>query len=85
MTEFASKSGRYREPDYPPGDMIAAETPNYPDEWTSDQRLTAYWYALGYGIKVRSTHAWHNVLADAERTADRHHRKVNTLIEGDGA
>jgi len=81
MPEYPTGPGRYREPEYPPGDLIAEETPNYPEEWTSDQRVAAYWFALGHGIKVRSTNAWHAVLADAERTADRHRRKVTTITE----
>lgn len=79
--EYATGAGHHHQPDYPPGDMYALETPNYPEDWTATQRLTAYWYALGHGIKVRSTHAWQAVLADAERTADRHRRKVTAIAE----
>jgi len=81
--EYAIGPGRRKDPDIPLGDFYALETPNYPEEWTRDQRLCAYWYALGHNIKVQSTHAWHAVLADAQRTADRHHRKVTATTENE--
>jgi hypothetical protein len=81
--EYVPGPGRYREPAIPPGDFYAYETPNYPPEWTRDQRLCAYWFALGHNIKVQSTHAWHAVLVDAERTAERHRRKVTAIRESE--
>ncbi len=56
-----------------PGDAFAApDPPPYPTEWTAEERLSAYWYAHGRGIQVRSTTGWNAVLADAQRTTGRH-------------
>lgn len=61
-----------------PGDAYAVtDPPPYPAEWTPEQRVGAYWYAHSRGIKPRTTDAWNAVLADAQRTADRHHERIN--------
>lgn len=83
MPDYATGPGRYQEPQHAPGDIFGVDTPNYPAEWNSEQRVAAYWYALSRDINVRSEHAWHAVLADAERTADRHRREVTDAQKGD--
>ena len=58
---------------HPYGDGMAAnEPPEYPAEWSAEERVSAYWYALNRGIRVRSSNAWESVLVDARRTAGRH-------------
>lgn len=60
-----------------PGDAVAElDPPPYPAEWNSEQRLSAYWYAHGRGIKVRSEKAWEAILADAERTTGRRRESI---------
>jgi hypothetical protein len=69
MTYFDRDGCAY---DYPGDAFASADPPPYPTEWTPEERVGAYWYALNYGITVRSTASWKAVLADAQRTAQRH-------------
>jgi hypothetical protein len=63
------------------GDTIAEpDHHNYPTEWTAEQRLTAYWFALGHNITASSTHAWHGILNAAQRDSERRHTKIRKLI-----
>ena len=57
-----------------------ADLPDYPDEWTPEQRLTAYWYATSRNIEIRNTDMWPAILADAERTAQRRHNKIAAIL-----
>jgi hypothetical protein len=74
MPDYAVGPGRHGEHFY--GDNLAEDEPPYPADWDSNQRLTAYWYAHGRSIKVRSTEAWRGVLIDAQRSAQRHQRNL---------
>jgi hypothetical protein len=63
-----------------PGDAIAKPVPpDYPAEFSSVQRLTAYWYAQTHHITVDGVNGWYGVLAAAERIAERRHAKVAQL------
>jgi hypothetical protein len=65
-----------------PGDAIAQPVPpDYPAEFTRDQRLTAYWYAQSHQITVDGINGWYGVLAAAERIAERRRQKVAQLIQ----
>ncbi len=69
-------------PEYTPsGRHIADEPPDYPDEWNSEQRLTAYWYANDprHRITVETTDEWRGVLIAANRIAERRHTKITEL------
>jgi hypothetical protein len=61
---------------YPGDAYAAADPPTYPENWTAQQRVGAYWYAHSRGIKPRTTEAWNAVLAGAQRTANRHHDRI---------
>jgi hypothetical protein len=49
-----------------PGDRFAApDHPEYPHNWTPEQRITAYWQGLASGFPSY-TSGWNGVLAQAE-------------------
>ena len=81
MPDYPTGPGRYAADINPyPGDALAADDPpTYPKDWTPEQRISAYWYAHGRGIQVRSTETWHQVLASAQRDTERHQRKVSAI------
>lgn len=56
-----------------PGDALAAEIAEYPRHWTPEQRVAAYWWALGHRINVRTTSGWDQVQRDLKAHAE--HRK----------
>lgn len=58
--------------EYPGDAFVEVDPPPYPAEWTAEERVSAYWYAHGREIKVRSTKGWYAVLTDAQRTTRRH-------------
>jgi hypothetical protein len=63
-----------------PGDANAApDMAEYPREWTSDQRLAAYWHALRLHALPRTTAGWEAVAKQlAEDTARRDALKVDS-------
>lgn len=63
-------------PYYPGDEIAAADPPEYPREWTTAQRLTAYWYAIRLKAMPTTTRGWLAILDQAEaehekRAADR--------------
>jgi hypothetical protein len=56
------------------------DPPDYPAEWTAQQRLTAYWHAVGHDITPNQTNSWHSILNQAENQADRRHTKISTIM-----
>lgn len=63
------------EPQHYPGDLKAApDLPPYPTEWTTQQRLAAYWHVIRERVTwPRATDNWRAVLNQAERKAERRH------------
>jgi hypothetical protein len=70
MTYFDGEGHGYTEKGEP---IVAVDAADYPLEWTSDERLAAYWFAHTRGFIPRTEDNWRNVLANAKRTAERHH------------
>jgi hypothetical protein len=62
-----------------PGDELAGQTAEYPREWTSEQRVAAYWWALGHRINVWTTAGWHQVQRDLQAHAGHRRRRLNHL------
>jgi hypothetical protein len=50
---------------------ISPEPPPYPDGWTADQRVAAYWHALNFTQFPGRTEGWHAVWKSLERERDR--------------
>ena len=60
------------EPSHYPGDEKAAPDPaDYPHDWTSDQRTSAYWYALQIHAIPTTTKGWHAI----EKQLEEHRAK----------
>jgi hypothetical protein len=55
------------------------ETAEYPREWTSEQRVAAYWWALGHRINVWTTAGWYQVQRDLQAHAGHRRRRLNHL------
>jgi hypothetical protein len=53
--------------------IVAADAAEYPPEWTSEERLAAYWFAHSRCITPLTEDNWRQLLANAKRTAERHH------------
>lgn len=58
-----------------------SEVPDYPPEWTAEQRVAAYWHAVYHTGFPAYTKDWHTVwkLAQREnnRTAQQESRKIS--------
>ncbi len=53
-----------------PGDLkIQRDPPDYPPEWDTQQRLTAYWAAINVGFP-NTTAGWYALLNQAHRHHD---------------
>jgi hypothetical protein len=64
-----------------PGDAKAApEHAAYPEDWTAEERLAAYWYAHRRSITVRNTNEWSGVRTRLEDDAERHKNHVNQIL-----
>lgn len=51
-----------------PGDSKGGELPDYPVEWTSEERLAAYWYLVkSRCTRPAKTENWHTILRIARR------------------
>jgi hypothetical protein len=48
----------------------ATDPPPYPHEWTTEQRLTAYWFALNNEAWPAYTSGWPAILQAAQRKHD---------------
>lgn len=48
------------------GASASSELPDYPDDWTSEQRLSAYWHTIDTGTRPATTKNWHTVLKAAQ-------------------
>jgi hypothetical protein len=57
------------EPDEAPQHNKSADIPDYPADWTREQRLCAYWHTVRTGTKPATTENWHTVLAAAKKNA----------------
>lgn len=55
------------DPEDRPQRNVAGELPDYPEEWDSEQRLTAYWYAVSTRSYPAITYNWHSILDAATR------------------
>lgn len=61
--------------------LVQPDPPDYPHNWTTEQRLAAYWHALAHAITVDTTTGWHGVLASADRHGERRHNKIAELTD----
>jgi hypothetical protein len=65
-----------------PGDALAApDLPPYPADWTSEQRVGAYWAALRMRVTPTSTNSWRAILTQAQKQ----HQKHTEILETEGA
>jgi hypothetical protein len=65
-----------------PGDAKAADDlPDYPREWTAEQRVGAYWAALRLNATPTNTNSWYAIV---EQAAERH-KKHTEILEAEGA
>jgi hypothetical protein len=56
-----------REQEHFPGDAKSApDAAPYPPEWTTEQRLTTYWYALRFHAVPHTTAGWRALLEQRE-------------------
>jgi hypothetical protein len=53
------------DPDDRPYRDVGGELPDYPAEWTSEQRLCGYWQAIRKRTYPATTDNWHTILATA--------------------
>lgn len=47
------------------------DTPEYPTEWDSGQRVAAYWHAVHHTGMPGNTKGWHSVLKSLLRESER--------------
>lgn len=59
-------------------DKAAPDPAPYPEDWTPEQRVSAYWYTLARGITVQTDTGWNAVLTQIEREHQRHHDLCKT-------
>lgn len=57
---------------YPGDEKAAPDPPDYPREWTVQQRLSAYWYARKLHAMPSTTKGWHAILDQLEQHEARH-------------
>lgn len=63
----------HREPAPPAGDEKAApDLPDYPHEWTAQQRVSAYWAAVQLNAVPTSTNSWVAIVQQAEKNRLKH-------------
>lgn len=55
-------------------DQDIADIPDYPNDWTSDQRVAAYWHAVNFTHLPTSTEQWYSVWKSLEREQERRQR-----------
>lgn len=53
------------------GDEDILDPPPYPDEWTCEQRVAAYWHALHFTGFPGRTEGWWSVWKNLERERER--------------
>lgn len=76
MTYFDADGCGYDDP----GDAKAEpEHAPYPDDWGSEERISAYWYAHRRSITVRNTNEWFGVASRLEGDAQRHKERINQI------
>ena len=67
--------------DWADRESALTELPDYPAEWTAEQRVAAYWHALYHTGMPANTRGWETVLSIAGREAER--RRTATTPTGD--
>lgn len=55
-----------------------SDIPPYPTEWTSEQRVAAYWHALNFTRFPGTTEGWFSVWNSLEREHERRHGASKT-------
>lgn len=61
------------------GDEDVADHPPYPAEWTAEQRVTAYWHALGFTGFPGVTEGWYAVQNSLESERERRGRRNDAM------
>jgi hypothetical protein len=69
---------------YPGDDKAAPDPPDYPSEWTTAQRLSAYWYALKLRAMPTTTKGWEAILAQQEQENARREHSFGAYLAQDG-
>jgi hypothetical protein len=78
------------EPDFhrqaaPPGDEKAApDPPDYPREWTAQQRRSAYWFAVRMHAMPSTEKGWHAILAQREAQNERREHSFGAYLAQEG-
>ena len=63
---------------FPPGDFLAAKEPApYPDEWTPEQRVSAYWAAHKLQRNPQTETEWRRIFTQTQNDASRHHHIID--------
>jgi hypothetical protein len=79
------RSGDYHRSAVDPGDEKAApDPPDYPREWTTEQRVSAYWHAVRLRAMPTTTKGWHAILKQLEQQREHRREQVAEIMETEG-